>query len=390
MNTTDDIGRVQSPRIIRIGGGVSAEIADVLKQLGLSHPLVVTDSNLVELGHVARVTDVLDADQVCWGLFQDVVEDPTDTFVDAGLKALGKSDYDCIIGLGGGSPMDTAKAISFMAANGGHVRDYKAPFQIDKCGLPLILIPTTGGTGSELTRWCVITDTELTEKYNLSGLACVAVAALIDWQFTVTKPWRITADTAVDSLTHAIEAFVSRRAFVYTDAFALSAMPLIAKNVRQACQDPDNARAREALMLGASQAGMAFSNASVALVHGMSRPIGAHFHVTHGLSNAMLLPVVTAYSIAACQNRYAQCARAAGWADTTDTDGTACQKLVEELYQLNSDLKVPSPSEYGIEQTAYFNNLDVMADQALASGSPQNNPRVPEKETIIELYEQIW
>ena len=382
------IGRVQSPRIIRIGGGVAAETPDVLGQLGLSRPLIVTDTTLVELGHVHRVTDTLDAAGLGWSIFDDVVEDPTDTCVDAGLRALRGGDFDCVIGLGGGSPMDTAKSISFMAVNGGHVRDYKAPRQIDKCGLPIILIPTTGGTGSELTRWCVITDTRAPEKYNLSGLACVATAALIDWEFTVTKPWRITADTAVDSLTHAIEAYVSRRAFGYTDAFALSAMPLIVNNVRTACTDPENGAAREALMLAAAQAGMAFSNASVALVHGMSRPIGAHFHVAHGLSNAMLLPDVTAFSVSAAPHRYAECTRAMGWSSATDTDSVACGRLVDGLRQLNHDLKVPSPAALG--HVADPAILTLMARQALASGSPQNNPRVPSENEIVDLYHDIW
>ena len=341
------IGRVQSPRIIRIGGGVVSETADVLKQLNVSCPLIVTDRNLVEIGHVGTLTDILDSNGINYGLFDGVEEDPTDTCLDAGLQTFSQESYDCVIGFGGGSPMDTAKAISFMAANGGHVRDYKAPFQIDQCGVPVILIPTTGGTGSELTRWCVITDTVKIEKYNLSGLACVATAAIIDWKFTVTKPWRITADTAIDSLTHAIEAYVSRKAFAYTDAFALSAMPLIAKHGRTACQEPENAQAREALMLAASQAGMAFSNASVALVHGMSRPIGAHFHVAHGLSNAMLLPEITAYSVQYAPSRYADCARVMGWADHKDGDTLACEKLVEELQRLNDDLGVPSPSKIG-------------------------------------------
>ena len=315
---------------------------------------------------------------------------PTDTCVDDGLDALNAGDYDCIIGLGGGSPMDTAKAVSFMAVNAGHVRDYKAPTQIDKCGLPIILIPTTGGTGSELTRWCVITDTVKTEKYNLSGLACVATAAVIDWKFTVTKPWRITADTAVDSLTHAMEAYVSRKAFAYTDAFALSAMPLIANNVRAACADPENGKAREALMLAASQAGMAFSNASVALVHGMSRPIGAHFHVAHGLSNAMLLPAITAFSVNDARERYAHCARIMEMAATGDSDDVACGKLVDGLRQLNDDLKVPSPSMLGHDKTKAASRWPLMAEQALASGSPQNNPRIPTADEIIGLYDQIW
>lgn len=283
---TGPIGRVQSPRIIRLGGGVADETAEVLLQLGLSSPLIVTDPMVARL-HLDQLTAVLDQAKLIWGIFDQVVEDPTDVCVDAALSAFRSGNYDCVIGFGGGSPMDTAKAVSFMAVNPGHVRDYKAPAQIDRCGVPIILIPTTGGTGSELTRWCVITDTESPEKYNLSGLACVATAALIDWTFTVTKPARITADTAVDSLTHAIEAYVSRKSFPYTDSFALSAMPLIADHVRRAFKDPSDAAAREALMFAASQAGMAFSNASVALVHGMSRPIGAHFHVAHGLSNAM-------------------------------------------------------------------------------------------------------
>lgn len=383
-----DIARIQSPRVIRIGGGIASEAGEVLQQLGLSKPLIVTDTNLIKIGHVKTLTDILKTANIHAHIFDGVIEDPTDTCVDEGITALNAGDYDCIIGFGGGSPMDTAKAISFMAVNPGHVRDYKAPKQIDKCGLPIILIPTTGGTGSELTRWCVITDTKQPEKYNLSGLACVATAALIDWTFTTTKPARITADTAVDSLTHAIEAYVSKRAHPYTDAFALSAMPLIADNVRTAYADPENGPAREALMLAASQAGMAFSNASVALVHGMSRPIGAHFHVAHGLSNAMLLPAVTAFSVDSAPERYAQVARVMKWATDSDSDKSACVKLVEGLKQLNDDLEVPSPTKLGhVEDEKIFT---LMASQALASGSPQNNPKVPTIDEIVELYHEMW
>ncbi len=383
-----DFARIQSPRIIRIGGGVVAELAAVMAQLGVSRPLIVTDAGVVRLGHAATLTQLLDAAGMSYGMFDGVIEDPTDACVDAGLEVLRAGDFDCIIGFGGGSPMDTAKAVSFMAVNPGHVRDYKAPAQIDRCGLPVIAIPTTGGTGSELTRWCVITDTASPEKYNLSGLACVATAALIDWQFTITKPARITADTGIDSLTHALEAFVSKRAHPYTDAFALSAMPLIVTHLRRACSDPENSVARAALMLAASQAGMAFSNASVALVHGMSRPVGAHFHVAHGLSNAMLLPVVTAFSVEAAPERYAQAARVMGMATDLDSDPVACARLVDGLRALNADLSVPSPSSLG--HVADPEMLALMARQALASGSPQNNPRVPSEVEIIGLYRQMW
>lgn len=383
------IGRVQSPRIIRIGGGVAQELPETLTQLGLSRPLIVTDKTVADL-HLTKITDPFDAAQLHWGVFDGVVEDPTDTCVNQGLIALNTGGYDCIIGFGGGSPMDTAKAISFMSVNPGHVRDYKAPTQIDTCGPPVIAIPTTGGTGSELTRWCVITDTQRVERYNLSGLACVATAALIDWTLTTTVPPRTTADTAVDSLTHAIEAYVSRKAFAYTDAFALAAMPAIAKHVRTAYTDPEHPEAREALMLAASQAGMAFSNASVALVHGMSRPIGAHFHVAHGLSNAMLLPAVTAFSVESAPDRYATCARAMSWADDIDSDTAACGKLTDELARLNTDLEVPSMSAQGHDKASFFDLRATMAEQALASGSPQNNPRIPTADEIVTLYAQVW
>jgi len=158
------IGRVQSPRIIRIGGGVAREVGEVLTQLGLKNPLIVTDPGVRALGHLSTITDPLTQAGHSYGIFDGVIEDPTDTCVDNGLTAFRAAPYDCIIGFGGGSPMDTAKAISFMAVNPGHVRDYKAPAQIDRCGVPTILIPTTGGTGSELTRWCVITDTKSPEK----------------------------------------------------------------------------------------------------------------------------------------------------------------------------------------------------------------------------------
>ena len=165
-------------------------------------------------------------------------------------------------------------------------------------------------------------------------------------------------------------------------------MPAITKHVLTACKEPKNAAARQSLMLAASQAGMAFSNASVALVHGMSRPIGAHFHVAHGLSNAMILPYVTKFSIDTSEARYAKCARVMDWADEHDSNASACEKLVENLKILNSDLKVPSPRSLSLIGDA--NIFDLMATQAIASGSPQNNPRIPTQAEIMQLYHDIW
>ena len=173
-------------------------------------------------------------------------------------------------------------------------------------GLPIIAIPTTAGTGSEATKVAVITDTETNEKMLCMGLGLMPVAALVDFELTLTMPYRLTADTGLDSLCHALEAYVSRKANPFTDSVALTAMRTIYQNIRTACEDPENRSAREAMMLAATQGGIAFSNASVTLIHGMSRPMGAMFHIPHGLSNAMLLPAVTAWSVDENQDRYAE------------------------------------------------------------------------------------
>jgi len=212
----------------------------------------------------------------------------------------------------------------------------------------------------------------------------------VDYELTFTVPKRITADTGVDSLTHALEAYVSSRANPYSDTQALAAMRLIGANLRTAYAEPDNARAREAMMLGAMQAGIAFTNSSVALVHGMSRPIGAAFHVPHGLSNAMLLPAVTRFGLEAAQGRYAEAARRIGFAGSGDADAVAAEKLADGLAQLNHDLDVPTPGGFGIDKAAWNARLEVMAEQALASGSPGNNPRVPTKAEIVALYRVVW
>ena len=384
------VATVTMPRLLHIGAGAVAEVATVLARLGVKSPLIVTDGFMASSGTLAKVTDRLDRAGLAWQVFSDTVPDPTDTVIEAGVRVLQAAPYDCLVALGGGSPIDTAKAISVLAANGGKMRDYKVPNEIPKAGLPLVAIPTTAGTGSEVTRFTVITDTERDEKMLIMGLACCPAAAIVDYELTFSMPWRLTADTGIDSLTHAIEAYVSKRASPFTDGVAKSAMALIAKHIRTACHEPQNAKAREAMMLGATQAGMAFSNSSVCLVHGMSRPIGAFFHVPHGLSNAMLLPEITAFSAPAALERYADCARAMGVAAEGEGNQSAVARLVDELRALNADLKVPSPRDYGIDARRYTELMPTMASQALASGSPGNNPRVPTQDEIIELYKRVY
>ena len=379
-----------SPRLLLVSAGAVRQIAVVMAKFGLSRPLVVTDPFMVGSGHIRNCLDPLMEAGLAVSVFSDTVPDPTDTVIEAGVLELKKGDFDCLIGFGGGSPIDTAKAMSILAAGGGKMRDYKAPFAADKGALPIIAIPTTAGTGSECTRFTVITDTEHDEKMLIAGLGALPLAALVDYELTYSVPPRTTADTGVDSLTHALEAYVSKRANPISDALALSAMALIGANIRTAYAEPRNAAAREAMMLAATEAGLAFSNSSVALVHGMSRPIGAHFHVPHGLSNAMLLPAITRFSVHGAEARYAEAARRIGFAALTDNDGIAAAKLVTGLEALNKDLSVPTPADYGIDEAAWNGKMALMAEQALASGSPANNPRVPTAQEIMGLYREVW
>lgn len=378
------------PRIMEIGADASHRLADVLATLGCQRPLLVTDRMMVKLGYAERIQALLAARDIPCEVFDDTVPEPTAASIRAGVAIVREGAFDAIVALGGGSPIDSAKAIAILGKHGGAIRDYRFPRQVNEAGLPIIAIPTTAGTGSEVTRFTIITDESNDEKLLCAGIGFMPVAALIDFNLTLSLPPRTTADTGIDALTHAIEAYVSRKANPFSDSQALAAMRLIGPNLRRAYHDGNDVAAREAMMVGATLAGIAFSNASVALVHGMSRPIGAFFHVPHGLSNAMLLPSVTAWSIPAAPQRYADCARAIGVALQADDDARANHKLVAFLGELNAELQVPTLEAFGAERARFEQLLPTMAEQALASGSPGNNPRLASAEEIIALYHGLW
>src|SRR5947209_2880020 len=241
------VATITTPRTMAVGGGALAELPGTLQRFGLAKPLIVTDPYIQSCGILERATTLLDRAGMRWSVFADTVPDPTTAVVETGTRRLAEGDFDSLIAIGGGSSIDTAKAMSILAANGGHMRDYKVPAEIAKSGPPLVAIPTTAGTGSEVTRFTVITDTETDEKMLIAGLACCPAAAIVDFELTLTMPLRLTADTGIDSLTHAIEAYVSRRASPFTDGLAKNAMGLIARNIRTACAEPDNRGAREAM-----------------------------------------------------------------------------------------------------------------------------------------------
>lgn len=378
------------PRAMRIGAGSLKELPEALMQLGLTSPAIITDPFMTATGALNRVVTTLTAAGMTVRSYDGVVPDPTVVSVDSAVAFLADGMHDCVIGFGGGSAIDTAKVVAVLAARGGTMRALKAPHQEDAPGLPIVAIPTTAGTGSEATRFTIITDEANDEKMLCAGLAYLPVLAIVDYELTLSKPFRLSADTGIDALTHAIEAYVSQRANPFSDGMALAAMRSIWPNLRRVCEAPSDRSAREAMMLGSLQAGIAFSNASVALVHGMSRPIGAHFHVAHGLSNAMLLPVVTAWSAPDALPRYAECARAMGVATANEDDQVAVALLVDALRDINRDLLVPTPKTYGIDEARWTSLLPLMADQAIASGSPGNNPRVPDAATIQTLYREAW
>ncbi|MFE2449040.1 iron-containing alcohol dehydrogenase, partial [Streptomyces sp. NPDC059426] len=358
--------------------------------LGVSRPLLVTDAFLVGTGAAERLTATLRKAGLHPRLFSGTVPDPTTDSLASGLEALHDHQADAVIGFGGGSPMDTAKALALLGLQGGHMRDYKAPRMNLGPALPVIAVPTTAGSGSEATQITVITDSATDEKMLCMGPAFLPLAAVVDAGLTMSMPPRLTADTGIDALTHAVEAYVSRKANPFSDALALTAIETIGRHLRRAYADGGDTEAREAMMLAATQAGIAFSNSSVALVHGMSRPIGGHFHIAHGLSNAMLFPAVTAFSVHAAPGRYADCARALGAATTTDDDTAAAAKLVDALSRLCHDLAVPTPHDYGIDHDEWNRLTPLMAEQALASGSPANNPVVPTTDEIQDLYNRIY
>ncbi len=384
------IADIRIPSILKIGGGSFEEVSALLLKLRCTRPLIVTDAFMMQNGLAERLRAQIRAAGLLCEIFHETQPDPTSAIVDQGVRVFVDGECDSLVSLGGGSPIDTAKAIGMLASLGGEVRDYKGTKGPMLAGPPHLAIPTTAGTGSEVTRFAVITDEETQEKMLIAGDGLLPTAAVVDFELTLTMPARLTADTGVDSLTHAIEAFVSRRSNAFSDALALAAMKTIWRELPVSFHEPENRVAREAMMLAATQAGLAFSNASVALVHGMSRPLGVQFHVPHGLSNAMLLPVVTAFSASAAMDRYATCARTMGIAPADSTDESAVQGLIEALYERNKELKVPSPKQFGIDRQRYLEVIPQMTAQALASGSPQNNPRVPTAVEIEAIYRQAW
>ena len=322
-------------------------------------------------------------------MFNEILGEPTDEMVVQGVAAYKKAGCDFCIGIGGGSPLDSAKAILAITSLDGSIADY-AGKEIDGEFPPLVLIPTTAGTGSETTKFTVITDTKNDVKMLLKGEKLLPALAVIDYELTLSAPSGITAATGMDALTHAVEAYTSRKANPLTDMYAISAIKRIFKYLPKAYKDGSNEKAREEMALAAFEAGVCINNSSVTIVHGMSRPIGALFHVAHGISNAMLIKECLTFAVDGCYEKFANIAREIGVVGNGTSDEVAAEAFLEALGRLCETCEIPTLEQYGIEKEKFDEVIEKMATDALASGSPGNTIKEITKADIIEIYQKLW
>lgn len=371
-----------------VGTNVLGEAAPLLKKMG-NKAFIVTGKHVAVSDMMKQLTALLDENGIDCVIFDGITGEPTDTMIENGVEMLKSSGCDFIIGIGGGSPLDSAKAIAAMAVNEGSIADYNGK-EITGEILPLAAIPTTAGTGSEATKFTVITDSEKGIKMLLKGDVLVPKLAIVDSSFTVGAPKSVTSATGLDALTHAVEAYTSRKAFSMTDTLAVSAVKRIMKYLPIAYKEPDNSLAREQMSIAALEAGICINNSSVTIVHGMSRPIGALFHVPHGMSNAMLLKECLSFAVSGAYEKFANLGRETGVASDSDSDETAAEKFIDSLQNICDVCEIPTLEQYGIDRDEYYSKISKMATDAVASGSPANTVKEVTVDDCIEIYKKLY
>ena len=371
-----------------VGTNVLGEAAPLLKKMG-NKAFIVTGRHVAVSDMMKQLTALLDENGIDCVIFDGITGEPTDTMIENGVEMLKSSGCDFIIGIGGGSPLDSAKAIAAMTVNEGSIADYNGK-EITGEILPLAAIPTTAGTGSEATKFTVITDSEKGIKMLLKGDVLVPKLAIVDSSFTVGAPKSVTSATGLDALTHAVEAYTSRKAFSMTDTLAVSAVKRIMKYLPIAYREPDNSLAREQMSIAALEAGICINNSSVTIVHGMSRPIGALFHVPHGMSNAMLLKECLSFAVSGVYEKFANLGRETGVASDSDSDETAAEKFIDSLQSICDVCEIPTLEQYGIDRDEYYSKISKMATDAVASGSPANTVKEVTVDDCIEIYKKLY
>ena len=370
------------------GPGSRAVLPEVVSRLGKSKVLVVTDAGLVKFGVAAMVTDILDANAIPYEIFSDVKPNPTVTNVKNGLEAFRKAGADLLIAVGGGSAIDTAKAVGIVANN----PEFSDIVSLEgvaptRCkSVPIVALPTTAGTAAETTINYVIIDEEKQKKMVCVDPNDIPAVAIIDAELMYSLPRGLTAATGMDALTHAIEGYITRGAWEMSDMFEIEAVRMISRHLPVAVEEPDNAEARNGMAVAQYIAGMAFSNVGLGLVHGMAHPMGSLFDVPHGVANALLLPTVMEFNMSCCLDKYPAIARAMG----VDTEGMtreeASQAAVDAVRALAVAVGIPQHlAELGIGEA----DIPALAAQAIDDVCTPGNPRDVTLDDIKELYAKV-
>lgn len=376
------------PNRILAGQNAVKEALPYLQMCG-KKAFIVTGRHVGKSSMMDKLVKVLQDGGITYVLYDGITGEPDIEMIEVGVSIYQESGCDFFIGIGGGSPLDAAKAISLMTCYKGELPELMGQ-SITMSSPPVVAIPTTAGTGSEVTKFTIITDSKNDVKMLLAGDSLLPDMAIIDSGFTMDMPKPITAATGLDALTHAVEAYTSKKATDLTDVFAISAIKRIMKYLPVAYENGCDATARKEMTLAAYEAGVCINNASVTLVHGMSRPIGALFHVPHGISNAMLLPECLIFAKEGALERFAKLAYETGIAKIEDSSDVAADKFLQAVRSVCKTCEVPTLQEYGIDEEDYQRNISKMASDAIASGSPGNTRKTVTVQDCGAIYKQVY
>lgn len=362
-----------NPTAIEFGWGALSRLPDIVKSVGGRRALVVGDPGVVKAGLVDRVVAALGG-SLSVTTFTDIESDPDARSVDAGVQLAKSKECDVIIGIGGGSAMDVAKVIGVMLTNPGNIRDYNGMGKIGQPGAPVIAIPTTSGTGSELTIWSVLSDKEKKSKFGVGSVLNCARIALLDPELTMSLPPAITAATGIDALTHALESYVNTATQPISEAMSEQSMTLIARSLRLAVAQPGNKQARADMLLASTIAAMAFNSTRLGLAHAFAMPLGSRFHIPHGLANAIMLPEVMRFNLPGNLPKFVRIAQIFGEPIEGLSMRAAAERSVAAIEQLKADIGITAKlRDFGMTEA----DVQGVAEEAILSGNVAVNPRQP-------------
>ncbi len=368
------------PTKIRYGAGAINLLGEELKNSQAKKIMIITDRGIVKAGLLSKLEDILNYENLDYIIFDEIEANPKDHNVEKCARIARENDVDIFVAFGGGSPIDAAKGAAVIARQGGRIKDYQGRDKIGKDCMPLITIPTTAGTGSEVTFSAVITDTERNFKFTVKSPYIAARTALLDPELTISVPPLITASTGIDALTHAIEGYTANCTEPIAEAIGLYAVEYIASSISRAVSKGNDLEARDRMMMGSLMGGLSFSHSDVASVHCMAEALGSVYDAPHGLCNSILLPYVMEYNLSECEYKYARIARAMGIDDNDDK--RAAQKGIKHIKKLSEEIGLPGLSSLEIDS----DDFEMLAEMSVENGSNSSNPRKMNKEAYTELF----